>query len=109
MPGADKAASPNGTVDPYLLRELIWCELCQQPMVPIVLIGSRYYACENDDCVRLVPAEGIEMLIWQQYALLYEGTENVVATAIRRNALRQHLTRVCIGEDMFEYWCEWRD
>jgi hypothetical protein len=110
VPDADEAASPNGATNPYLLRDLIWCELCQRPMAPIVLIGSRYYTCENAGCTRLnIPAEGIELLIWQQYALLYEGTENVIATAMRRNALRQHLTRVRIGEDMFEFWCDWRD
>ncbi len=79
-------------------------------MLPMLLIGSRYYTCENDGCARLtIPAEGIELLIWQQYALLYEGTESVVATAVRREALRQRLTRVRIGEDMFEFWCDWKD
>jgi hypothetical protein len=96
-------------VDPYLSRDLIWCELCKRPMVPIVLIGSRYYTCETDECQQMVPAEGIELLIWQQYALLYEGTENVVATAMRRNALRQHIARIRVGEDMFEFRCDWKD
>jgi hypothetical protein len=102
-------ATPNGAPDPYLLRDLIWCTLCDRAMGPLLLGGVRYYECENDACPRPVLARDIELLVWQQYARLFEGTEQVVATAVRRNTLRQHLTRVRIGEDMFEYWCEWKD
>jgi hypothetical protein len=70
--------------------------------------GTRYYECENEQCPRPIPAQDIELLIWQQYVLLYESTDIVVPTQARREALRRRLTRIRIGEDIFEYWCDWK-
>lgn len=109
MWAGDVSSLANGAADRYLLRQLIWCELCNRAMVPARLTGVRYYACNSPSCPRtLIPAEGIERLIWQQYCLLHEGTEVVVMTAMRQRALRQALNRVRVGEDMFEFWCEWK-
>ncbi len=107
--GTDEHPSPNGQADPYLLRDLIWCELCNRAMRPLLIKSTRYYECENEQCPRPIPAREIELLIWHQYVLLYEGTEAVVPTARRREAFRNRLTRVRIGEDIFEFWCDWKD
>jgi hypothetical protein len=109
MTGGDLPASANGTADAYLLRNLIWCELCNMAMMPLLLGGARYYECDNEACPRPIPAAGMELLIWRQYALLYEGTGKVLPTAMRREALRRTLKRVRVGEDLFEFWCEWKD
>jgi hypothetical protein len=109
MPEEHALAAAGSQGDRYLLRDLIWCGLCDVAMEPVVLSGTRYYACKNGRCPRPIPADGVELLVWQQYAVLYEGTEVVVPTALRRDALRRKLTRVRIGTDMFEFWCEWKD
>ena len=101
---------PAGPDDPFLLRGLVWCELCQRPMEPATALGSRYYACQNPECPTvMVPAEGLEQLVWRQYVLLYEKTDNIAPTAMRWTALRRRLKRVRVGEDLFELWHEWRD
>jgi hypothetical protein len=103
------SAAPNGQADAYLLRDLIWCELCDRAMRPLLIQGTRYYECENEQCPRPMPAREIELLLWQQYILLFEGTDAVVPTQVRRAALRRKLARVRVGEDIFEFWCDWKD
>src|SRR3712207_5215964 len=50
----------EGQHDLYLLRDLTRCELCKHHMVPVLLIGVRYYGCTSPTCIRpLVPAEGL--------------------------------------------------
>src|SRR5439155_17674632 len=80
------------THDPFLLRGLVWCELCRRAMEPAATLGSRYYACESRECPTVVvPAAGLEQLVWRQYLLLYEKTDDVVPTAMRWTALRRRL------------------
>jgi hypothetical protein len=92
----------------WLLRNLIWCELCSAPMLAVQLSTGRYYGCPYRECRRqLINAPLVEQLVWHQYALLFEGTDIVVPTSMRWAALRRRLRRVRIGEDLTELWYEW--
>jgi hypothetical protein len=100
---------PDGRLKTYLLRDPIWCELCDAPMLPVFLSRSgRSYGCPYRECPRqLVDAAAVEALVWRQFALLYEGTAVVVPTHLRREALRHKLKRVRVGEDVTELWHDW--
>jgi hypothetical protein len=102
---------PTGSqLEPFLLRGLIWCELCAGQMLPVLLSGGRFYGCPYRECPRrLIEAEVVEHAVWRQYALLYEGTDIAVPTAVRWKSLRQRLARVRVGEDATELWHEWTD
>lgn len=53
-------------------------------------------------------AEGIEVSVWEQYTLRYGGSGLAVTAPMRQEALRRALKRVLIGEDRFEFSCEWK-
>lgn len=96
--------------EPFLLRGLVWCELCAAPMLPGLMSGGRFYGCPYRECPRrLLPAEALEQAVWRQYALLFEGTEVAVPTAARWQCLRRRLVRVRVGEDTTELWHQWSD
>jgi hypothetical protein len=96
--------------DPFLLRNLVWCELCKRPMEPSITVSNRSYVCESEACPTvMVPAGGLEDAVWQQYVLLYEAIEQVIPTAMRWATLRQRLARLWVGEDVWEVWGEWRE
>src|SRR5439155_26795277 len=60
--------------DAYLLRGLLWCDLCGKPMQPVLLMDIRQYACPAAGCPRpMVPAEPVETLVWNHFALLNEA------------------------------------
>jgi hypothetical protein len=109
--GTPDDPAPDGCPDPYLLRDLIWCELCHAPMLPVLLSGTgRHYGCPYRECPRqLVDAAAVEQLVWDLFAALYEGSAVVVPTYLRREALRHKLKRVRVGEDLTELWHEWAD
>jgi hypothetical protein len=106
----DTVAS-GSTGDLFLLRDLIWCELCGAPMLAVTLsTGGRFYGCPYRECQRpLIDAPVVEQLVWHQFALLFEDTAAAVPSTLRRAALRRKLRRVRVGEDPTELWHEWLD
>jgi len=94
----------------YLLRDLLWCETCDRPMVPILLRpASRYYACPSKACPHpALPARIMEYRVWGRFMRLYGTTAQGVPRERRHDVLRQMLWRVVVGRSMTDLRCEWR-
>jgi hypothetical protein len=94
----------------YLVRDLLWCQACDQPWVPIMLRPlTRYYACLNRGCQQPpMPARLIEQRIWSRFVWLYGATACQVPCERRHEALQQALRRVlvCRGPPLRLQW--WR-
>jgi hypothetical protein len=105
------AISPSrGADDPYLLRGLVQCGLCEVPMKPARLsTDRRFYGCVAAACPRsLVPADLLDPLVWQAflYRLAVPGAESTVEE--QRQALEQALARVTVGTDLGDVRYQWR-
>ncbi len=104
---------PPGPGDPYSLRDLVWCRLCDVAMVPVFIVGSesvRYYACTKQTCPRVpVPAEVIENLVWFEYAQLYALPNAWDITEPERGPrLVKALEQVKLGLELFERTYRWQ-
>jgi hypothetical protein len=105
------AVSPSLKVDdPYLLRDLVWCGLCDVAMRPALLPASRrFYGCTHVGCARsLVPAELLEMLVWQAFLYLFADASAELTTSEQRQALVHALERVTVGVDLGDVRYSWR-
>jgi hypothetical protein len=102
-----------GPDDPFGLRDLLWCGLCDVVMVPVHIVDSesvRYYCCSQQSCPRLpVPAEVIENLVWFEYAQLYliENARDIPEPE-RGPRLAKALDRVTLGLELFERSYQWQ-
>ena len=94
----------------YLLRDLLWCQPCDRPIVPILLRpASRYYACLSQACPHpALPARVMEYRVWGRFVRLYGSMAQGVPRERRHDALRQMLWRVVVGRSMTDLRCEWR-
>ena len=98
----------------YLLRDLIWCGLCDRHMAPVSIADSeweRYYVCADEPCPRLpLAAEPVEDLVWFEYAQLYSlAVPWSIFRPERGPRLAEALDRVTLGLELFERTYRWRD
>jgi hypothetical protein len=95
----------------YLLRKVLWCGLCDLPLVPVLGLPSvRYHACQNKRCPRpLALAEVMEQRVWSRFVLLNEVFAHGVPRDRRQAVLREVLKRVVVGETTVDLCFEWRD
>jgi len=101
----------NAIHDPYLLRGLVWCGLCERELVAVLVsTGVRYYGCPSQPCKQtLVSAKEIESLVWQRFVRLNETAAAAVQPDERQAALRKVLRRVTVHSAGIDLWFEWRD
>src|SRR5437762_6115454 len=101
------AMSPAPDVDDrYLLRDLVWCGLCDVPMKAALLSTSRrFYGCTCLDCPRsLLPADLLEVLVWQAFLYLFAEPTTELTSAKQRQALE----RATVGVDLGDVRYCWR-
>jgi hypothetical protein len=93
----------------YLLRGLLWCQLCDLPIVPILLRPlSRYYACTNKECPRpAMPAKLTEHRVWSRLIRLDATMVHGVPRERRHAELRRVLSRVSVREGITDLRFEW--
>jgi hypothetical protein len=106
------AMSPSPeTDDRYLLRELVWCGLCDVGMKPAFLsTRTRFYGCTNPACPRpLIEADLAETLARQAFLYLFAEPVIESTTHERRPVLEHVLERVIVGADLGELRYQWRD
>ena len=106
------AISPTPDVDDrYLLRDLVWCGLCDVRMKAALLSTSRrFYGCTCLDCPRcLIPADLLETLAWQAFLYLFADPSVEVTRTEQRQALEHALERVTVGIDLGNLCYQWRD
>jgi hypothetical protein len=106
------AMSPWPEVDDgSLLRDLIWCGLCDVPMKATRLSTSRrFYGCTRMGCRRpLVPADLLETLVWQALLYLFADPTAELTAPERTQALDHALERVTVGADLGDLRYQWRD
>jgi hypothetical protein len=105
------ALSPSPEADDrYLLRDLLWCGLCEVPMNAALLSTSRrFYGCTSLACPRsLIPADLSETLVWQAFRYLFADATAELTTAGQRRALVHALERVTVGVDLGDVRYQWR-
>jgi hypothetical protein len=100
-----------GVDDRCMLRDLVWCGLCDVPMIAALLsTGRRFYGCTRVGCPRaLVPADLLEALVWQAFAYLFADTSAELTADEQRQALVQTLERMTVGVDLGDLRYQWRD
>jgi hypothetical protein len=106
------ATSPSPKVDDrYVLRDLIWCGLCDVDMRPALLSTSRrFYGCTSLACPRsLVPADLLEILVWQAFLYLFADPRAESALDEQHQALNHALERVTVGVDLGDVRYCWRE
>ena len=106
------AMSPSPEVDDrYLLRDLIWCQLCDVSMKPALLSTRiRFYGCTNPACPRLlIEADLVETLVWQAFLYLFARPGTELTTDEQGQVLAHVLERVSIGADLGDVRYQWRD
>ncbi len=106
------ALSPEPDVDDrYLLRDLVWCGLCDVPMKAALLSRSRrFYGCSCLDCPRsLLPADLLEALVWQAFLYLFADPTADLTNHEQRQALAHALEQVTVGVDLGDVRYCWRD
>jgi hypothetical protein len=106
------AVSPPPEVDDrYPLRDLVWCGLCDVPMRPVPLsTNRRLYDCVSPGCPRpVVPADLLEVLVWQAVLYLFAEPTVELTEAEQRQALNHALERVTVGVDLGDVRYSWRD
>jgi hypothetical protein len=83
----------------YLLRDLVWCQLCGVCMKPALLSTRiRFYGCTNPACPRpLIEADLVETLVWQAFLYLFAAPDTEMTTAEQRPVLEHVLERVTVG------------
>lgn len=94
----------------YALRELLWCERCEEPWVPILLPPmARYYACSNKECPHpAMPARLMEQRVWSWFVRFEESGARHVPRERRHELLKEELKRVVVGWWIGEVRLEWR-
>jgi hypothetical protein len=93
----------------YLVRELLWCGICDAPWVPILLGPlSRYYACSNEKCLHpAMPAKWVDHRVWSRFVRPDGPLAQGVSREYRPDVLHQQIRRVVVGQGMvlrFERW-----
>jgi hypothetical protein len=104
--------SPAPEVDDrYLLRDLVWCGLCDVAIKPALLSTRiRFYGCRNPACPRpLVEADLMETLVWQAFLYLFAEPTVEISDVEQRQALEHTLQRVTVGRDLGQMNYLWRD
>jgi hypothetical protein len=93
----------------YLVRELLWCGVCDVPWVPVLLRPmSRYYVCSKEKCSHpAMPARLMEHRVWSRFVRSRGTLAQGVPRERRHDVLKQELTRV-VGEGMVLRF-EWRE
>jgi hypothetical protein len=94
----------------YLLRDLLWCQPCDRPKVP-VLLGrlSRYYACADKRCPHpALPARITEHRVWCRFARLHGALPPGLPRERQHDVLRQALDRVVVCAELTDLRLEWR-
>jgi hypothetical protein len=104
----------GGDEDPYLLRGLLVCELCDGPMVPVLVdtgvIHERHYGCQGGQCPRpYILAEAVEAAVWARFTELNRAFAETVLPNKRRAAIRPVLRNVWLGKSLGELRYEWHD
>jgi len=97
------AMSPAREVDDrYLLRDLVWSDLCDVAMKPAFLSTRiRFYGCTNPRCPRpLIEADLVEVLAWQAFQHLFTEPEAEITDQEQHQALHHTLKWVSIGADL---------
>jgi hypothetical protein len=110
-PPEPKPLPANDSADPYLLRDLLWCGLCDEPFAACLMsTGVRYYGCMNQECRRpLVPAEETEQLVWKGFVLRYEAVAGGLKRDQRQAALHDAFERVTVHSGASELDFAWRE
>jgi hypothetical protein len=106
------ATSPSPEADDrYLLRDLIWCRLCDAAMKPALLSTRiRFYGCTNPTCPRpLIEADLVETLARQAFLYRFAAPATESTTSDRRPVLEHVLERMMVGADLGELRYQWRD
>jgi hypothetical protein len=112
MLGNDALAQPpSGVLDRYLLRDLMWCALCDRPLVAVLgPADTRHYGCLNERCPRpLLDAEVVEQQVWTRFVRLNDALAHGVRRDARHSMLRQLLKQVTVGDTTVDLAFEWRD
>jgi hypothetical protein len=94
----------------YSLRDLLWCEPCDGPKVP-VLLGrlSRYFACSDKSCPHpALPAKITEYRVWSRYVRQKGLAAPGVPRERQHDVLQGALHRVIVCGDMTILRLEWR-
>lgn len=100
----------HGQDDPYFLRGLIWCAICDQAMTPAEAENIRYYKCPDPECPRRhVLAQVAERLVWEHFVYLNSAVVDEISLDRRRDALRQVLSRAWVGKEVYDLYYDWRD
>jgi hypothetical protein len=98
------------SVDPYLLRALLWCGLDELPMVSVMAEGNRAYGCRNAQCAyRLMDAATLEDIAWHRFTALNETLAAGIPDSGKHRALRAVLRRVVVTSRAPDVAIEWRD
>jgi hypothetical protein len=95
----------------YLVRDLVWCGLCEVELGPALLATRiRFYGCRNPGCPRpLVEADVLETLVWQAFEYLFLEPTAEVTLEEQRAMLEHILERVTVGADLGQLRYVWRD
>ncbi len=101
----------NEGSDFYLLRDLLWCGLCDEPFAACLMsTGIRYYGCTNVGCPRpLVNAEEAEQVVWQRFSKHNPALAPLVTRTHRQIALSENLKRATVQSGVSEMGFEWRE
>ena len=88
--------SPLAPVDPYLVRDVLWCRDCRESMAPAEWRRTRVYRCEGCDggAGRRVDAQLVESEVWDRLVGRYPGLRAVTGQRDRHRNLRRHVIRV---------------
>jgi hypothetical protein len=86
----------------YLVRDLLWCGICDVPWVPILLRPmSRYYVCSKKACSRpAMPANLVEQRVWSRFTRSHGSIAQGVPRDRRHDVLRQELRRAVVSGGM---------
>lgn len=105
-PPTGAAARPREATehDPWILRSILHCGVCDAPMRAEIDDSRRAYVCSG--CPRSVDAERVETQAWHRFARSNELVSGAVAPQQRGEALRRVVRRVTAGDGVR---FEWRD
>jgi hypothetical protein len=98
---------PPAVDDGYLLRDLVWCGLCDAPRRPA---SQRFYGCTNPSCPRpLFSAALLDVVAWQAFLYFFADPTIQLTRQEQRQALELALERVTVGADLGDLRYRWRD
>jgi hypothetical protein len=94
-----------------MLQGFTWCAVYDRLMQPLQLsTGVCHYGCTDRECPRpYILAEMAERVVWDCFAFLNEAKAQGVAPHSRRTALREVLSRVWVGKEVYDLYYDWRD